>query len=213
MQPLPTPVSSNTLTQSACMPSGLNHSSYLVPCSAQLLYCYYGCCTAARQIHNMFVKEANGGVMFPAGMKQTCIQRQIHTTCAINTPPGSGVTDTTTTTHTHTHHHQPPRAWSTHTHTCSSHGVPANHQTVPCRVLWWTTRGWGEEEGEELSAGGQTGGHMRTSLNVVSSSAREHTMTDPHIVCWLTHRKYSQFSGFCDQTMVFISWGFFPSEN
>ena len=116
MQPLPTPVSSNTLTQSACMPSGLNHSSYLVPCSAQLLYCYYGCCTAARQIHNMFVKEANGGVMFPAGMKQTCIQRQIHTTCAINTPPGSGVTDTTTTTHTHTHTPPPTPPCLKHTH-------------------------------------------------------------------------------------------------
>lgn len=112
----------HTHTQSSCLPKVLNHSSYLVSCSTQVLYCYWSdcCCTAATQTHDMIVKEANCSVMFSDGMKQTNIQKQTHTyLCNKN---ATEMTDITTA-------HQPP-TWGTHTYTYSSHGVPANHQTV-----------------------------------------------------------------------------------
>jgi len=53
--------------------------------------------------------------------------------------------------HTHTHTH-------THTRQCSSHGVPANHQTGGLAGFY---SGLGEGgRGEELSAGGRTVTHL-----------------------------------------------------
>lgn len=114
-----TPPSPNLFTQMASMPKWQNHSSCLVLCFA----CYYSYhCTAAGQKPNMIAMKANCSVMFPDGMKWTCIQET--STHPINIPLSDDG-----------HQH-------THTSRYSSHGIPANHQTVPCRVLWQTTWGW-----------------------------------------------------------------------
>lgn len=96
---------------SACMPKGLNHSSCLVSCSTQVLYCYWsGCyCTAARQIHNMIVRKANCGVVFPGGMKKTHTHGRTHTYICNEHAAESEMTDITT--------HANPHLKNTHTHT------------------------------------------------------------------------------------------------
>lgn len=117
-----------------------------MPCTT-----YYCChCTAARQIANAITEEANCSVMFPDWKKQTCIQRlntQRHTHVyihAVKLPRSLEMTDITT----HQPPHPPPPLEAlTHalTYTYSSHGIPASHQTVPCRLFMVDHSRVGEE--------------------------------------------------------------------
>lgn len=57
MRPLPIPICSHVLTQSACMPKGLNHSSYLVSCLCTS-YCIVIAATAAAVQQDKSTKHA-----------------------------------------------------------------------------------------------------------------------------------------------------------
>lgn len=138
-----TPPSSNLFTQMASMPKWQNHSSYLVLCFA----CYYSYhCIAARQKPNMIVMKANCSVMFPDGMKWTCIQE----------------------TNTHPINMHLSDDWHQHTHTHPGTALMGYLPIIKqCLAGFYGRPLEGGGGGEEDSAAGQTTGCMHTTALTV----------------------------------------------